>query len=142
AAHGAAPEDAQAAPRHGGGVTDLAVLCVTSNPPHARHFIEAHMRDAHRLGARYVLALDGTPREPWMPEDVLHVRSAGYIESVLDLAVAACPKGYVLRLDDDELASPEMMWWLAAGDYREHDHWAFPGGTCGRTGAGTSGTRR
>ena len=108
-------------------MSDLTFLCVTENAPHARRFIEGQMADAKMLGARFRLVTDRLDhREPWMPQDTVLARSAGYLESVLDLAVASCPPGYVLRLDDDERATPDMLGWLAPGNYREHDHWAFP----------------
>ncbi len=52
-------------------------------------------------------------------------RQARCIEDVLDEAVAQCPDGYILRLDDDERCGPDMRDWLLAGEHTRRDHWAF-----------------
>jgi hypothetical protein len=57
---------------------------------------------------------------------VVPLRSEGYVESVLDEAVEACPEGHILRLDDDETVSDEMRAWLKASEWQASDHWAFP----------------
>jgi hypothetical protein len=93
----------------------LSILCVTSGLERAEPFY-AHFRDvAERLGAECVILRDG--------EDI---HSAGYIESVLDEAIARTTGDYVLRLDDDERCSPAMLRWLEAREYLAHDHWHFP----------------
>lgn len=56
---------------------------------------------------------------------IVTVQSRGYIESVLDEAVAACRGKYVLRLDDDERVSKPMAWWLVRRRYLVDDHWQF-----------------
>lgn len=109
-------------------MTDLSILCVSRFGEHAEPFIR-HLADAAvQLGARFVLAADGeTPR--WaigIAHGTVRVKSSGYLESVLDTAVAACPDGYVLRMDDDERISPSLSHWLAQCKYRDADHWAFP----------------
>lgn len=92
-------------------MTDLTILCVTQWEPFSMRFLNALSADALLLDALFV-KYDG--------------RGAGVIEGVLDDAVASCPEGYVLRIDDDERISPEMLAWLSTGAYRAHDHWAFP----------------
>lgn len=92
-------------------MSDLTILCVTQYEESTFDLRHAMARAALGLGAR-LLRFGG--------------RDAGCIENVLDAAVAQCREGYVLRLDDDEAMSPEMLAWLASGAYREHDHWAFP----------------
>lgn len=91
--------------------SDLTILCVTANRPYAQPFLDAMGGIADALGARFV---------------EFNGRDAGCIENVLDQAVAACPGGYILRLDDDERMSRDMELWLFAREYRAHDHWAFP----------------
>lgn len=92
-------------------MSDLTLLTVTRGEPYAQPFLEAMRELGDDLGAGYV---------EW---DGAGVRC---IEDVLDQAVASCPDGYILRLDDDERVSPQMRYWLLARHYREHDHWAFP----------------
>lgn len=90
---------------------DLTILCVTAWRPYALTILHEHAALARDLDATMV-RVDG--------------RGAGYIEKVLDDAIAACPDGYILRLDDDETVTPELSKWLAEGGYRDAQHWAFP----------------
>ena len=83
---------------------DLTVLCVTEERPHARPFLAEFREIAVSIGARVL---------------IYSARKVGVIENVLDRAVAMCPDGYVLRLDDDELPTPDMFAWLQSGGYRE-----------------------
>lgn len=107
---------------------DLTLLCVTQFGDHAGPFVVRLCGVAVELGARMVVGADGDPPE-WLTTlpgvTVVPLASAGYIESVLDEAIAACPNGYILRLDDDETISPGMLAWLDAGEYRAAPHWAF-----------------
>ncbi len=92
-------------------MTALTVLVVTEYGAHAGPFRLAAAGLAERVGARYV-EFDGTGHR--------------CLEEALDVAVSSCPDGHVLRLDDDEAATPELEEWLAAGEYLADDHWAFP----------------
>lgn len=109
-------------------MSDLTILCVSRFGAHARPFIE-HLADvANTIDAGFVLAADDV-LPPWgsgLFRHAIPVESRGYIESVLDVAVAACPDGYVLRMDDDERISDGMLEWLDACRYHAADHWAFP----------------
>lgn len=111
-------------------MADLTLLCVSKLGDHARPFIEHFDEAAQELDATFVLAVDRAGAPGWTldlhTDQFLWVRSDGYIESVLDDVIAECPDGYILRMDDDERISPPMQRWLAAGAYRQHDHWAFP----------------
>ncbi len=89
----------------------LTILCVTEYGQHFPPFIADMAEIAEQLEAAFVLH-DG--------------RGAGCIENVLDEAVASCPDGHILRLDDDERCTPEMRDWLEDGEWQEADHWAFP----------------
>lgn len=116
-------------------MTDLSILCVTNLGAHTPPFIGIMTTLSDVLDAEFVIALDGATL-PTVPHERLRmtagaartlvVESGGYIESVLDEAVAACSGDYILRLDDDECCSPAMVSWLAERVYREHQHWAFP----------------
>lgn len=109
-------------------MSDLSILCVTGCGHHSGPFL-LHFADlANRLDAQLVLAVDNAdePAELAHNTTVYPVCTDGYIESVLDDAVDACPDGYVLRLDDDEKANPALIDWLERRAYREADHWAFP----------------
>jgi hypothetical protein len=53
------------------------------------------------------------------------VASKGYLESVLDEALAETSGEYVLRLDDDEKCNHRMIQWLLTYGYVRHPHWKF-----------------
>jgi hypothetical protein len=108
-------------------MTTLTILCITNFGFHASGFIRRLGEQASALGAGFVLGADA-PLPSWIRDDwtIVPLKSAGYIESVLDQVIAACPDGYILRLDDDEQIGPQMFNWLESGAYREAEHWAFP----------------
>lgn len=93
----------------------LSILCVSDLKHYAVPFIEEMDRLAHRLKAEFVLVQDG-----------VDVHSAGYIESVLDEAIAKTKGDYILRLDDDEKVSRAMERFLAREMYRRGEQWSFP----------------
>lgn len=115
---------------------DLSILCVTRCGAHAEPFLREMDTLAQDLGAEFVVCVDSSaPRDQgtlmWDGTLLINTRthlltSAGYIESVLDEAVATCVGEYVLRLDDDERVSPDMAAWLKAQTYFDNNHWAFP----------------
>lgn len=106
----------------------LSLLCITKNEPHAAEFLRALRGVANRLGAEFVVVSDGfstiTARN--LADEYLVVESNGSIESVLDEAVAACSGDYILRIDDDEKISAEMIVWLDTSEYTQSDVWSFP----------------
>ena len=111
----------------------LSILCVTRAEPFALPFLRALSDAAEVLEAEYVLLLDAVPASRpfgYAPEtadyQIRRVRSAGYIESVLDEGVGCCNGTYVLRVDDDERISPALLQWLEGRCYEGADHWAFP----------------
>jgi len=109
----------------------LTILTVTRAESCVLPLIREARDSAIALGAEYVLVADGDAAlealEPIRPErSTPKVASAGYIESVLDEAIAFCAGPYVLRLDDDELPSTAMLEWLDAGHYAKGEHWKFP----------------
>lgn len=91
---------------------DLTILVVSDLAwPISKRFVEVAQDKADRLDAGFVF-FNGS--------------GGSHIENVLDAAIAQCPDGYILRLDDDETISPAMYHWLRRGMYRSADHWAFP----------------
>lgn len=115
-------------------MSDLSILCVTRAEPEVRHLLRQLVEDAHGLGADCVLVADG--REaldrlayPFstspLPHGLAIVESKGYVESVLDEALSFTTRNYVLRIDDDERMSREMVEWLRSGAYRAAPHWKF-----------------
>lgn len=93
---------------------DLTVLCITRGDDYAQRFVARLAQDTDLVGARLRVETDGAG-----------ITSAGYIESILDEAVAQCDTDYILRIDDDETLSLALLEWLRAGKYRAADHWAF-----------------
>lgn len=126
----------------GGPCDDLSILCVTKAEACVRSPLLGLIQDAYDLGASIVVSVDGLDAinrlsEMCLPGGVddigqrprftLHcVSSKGYVESVLDEAIAATSRPFILRIDDDEQISPAMLRWLERGEYREADHWQFP----------------
>ncbi len=94
--------------------SDLTILCISEGRDYAEPFIKQMQGEAEDLQAEFVHLVDGQD-----------VHSGGYLESVLDEAVARCETEYILRLDDDEVLPPETVEWLHAGGYRASEHWAF-----------------
>lgn len=114
--------------------SDLTIICITKGEACCLPLLAKMTQDAQGLGASMLLFLDNN-RGDFTPEFYEHgpayfvlflVNSGGYVESVLDYAVSKPETRYVLRLDDDERMSPEMISWLASGAYRASDHWKFP----------------
>jgi len=108
----------------------LSVLTVTRGEAYAAPFLRAMATLSHSLGAEFVLALDGSGAVPVQADTVVRVTSNGYVESVLEAGLAACRGEHVLRLDDDERASPAMATWLQSGAWltppdRPSVHWQF-----------------
>lgn len=93
----------------------LSILCVSDLKARALPFVEDMRSLAKRLDCEFVLVHDG-----------VDVHSKGYIESVLDDAIALTHGDYILRLDDDERCSPAMIQWLESKAYEQFEHWSFP----------------
>jgi hypothetical protein len=107
---------------------NLTILCVSKGERHAWPFLSAMSALAERCRAEFVIAADGQDAEDLakqLPCKIVPVQSHGYLESVHDYAVAECSGRYILRLDDDEKASPAMVDWLAEERYFAADHWKF-----------------
>jgi hypothetical protein len=110
-------------------VTPLTILCITKAEPHAGPFLDDMAEAADTLQASLVIAADGQDAYDRLIDYdydyLMRVDSQGYLESVHDEALASCPEGYVLRLDDDERISPKMLAWLKGGFYRSEPIWKF-----------------
>jgi hypothetical protein len=109
----------------------LTVLCVTRAEAYAWPFLRDLEDLAAGLDAQLVIGADGPEAKAVLCEGpvagrIVPLQSQGYIESVLDEAIAACDGDYVLRLDDDERCSPALVQWLQNESYLEADHWKFP----------------
>ena len=107
--------------------SDLSILCVSRGELHAHRFICKLGELAYLLDAELVLALDGDAPHPIFDgfDFALRVRSSGDIGSVLDEALTACSRSYVLRIDDDERCSDTMVRWLESKEYEAGQHWKF-----------------
>lgn len=108
----------------------LTILCVTRADNYAIPFLAKMSEHAEFVKAEFVVAGDGASACNTLTrhhfENILSVSSKGYIESVLDFAIRACTGKYILRLDDDEMCSPNMVTWLQQHHFTETDHWKFP----------------
>lgn len=111
----------------------LGILVLTSMPPYAARFLASHQALAARLGAHFLLCTDGARAAQAflasglpMPDTWMRVRTGGVPEAFLQRLVYATPGDYLLRLDDDEEASPDLEAWLASRAYEAADAWAFP----------------
>jgi hypothetical protein len=111
-------------------INDLTILTVTKVEPFSPNFLLAMQDLARTLGCEFVIAADGQVAE-FKANALCHysrivrVDSVGFLESVHDDAIKAIKTPYVLRLDDDEKASPAMIDWLSDRAYRAADHWKF-----------------
>jgi len=107
----------------------LTVLTVSTLPHYGWRFIRDAEMLAQTLGAECVLACDlgGMPSvradamrqlgegvRPHRQTEFVDSQGAGYVEACLNQAIARCNGEYILRLDDDERASPGMVEWLRA----------------------------
>jgi hypothetical protein len=109
-------------------VTDITILCITRGESFAYPFLADMAELASDLDALFLIGADGPHAAVGVDGlgTVVEVKSHGYIESVLDTTIDACPDGYILRLDDDERVSADMYRWLLERQYTKSDHWAFP----------------
>jgi hypothetical protein len=111
----------------------LSILCITNNQHvQVTWFVCQLQRMATTLGAELVLGLDRerAQRANWrsLANVTLNLSADQLQEDVMDQAVEACSGEWVLRLDDDEQASPALVRWLQTGDYARIDArvYAFP----------------
>lgn len=109
---------------------DLTIVCISKVEPFSPPFLFDMETLAYRLGADFLLACDGGQAYA-QASSLLHytrlmrVDSKGYLESVHDDVIRSVETRYVLRLDDDEKASPAMVRWLVSRSYCADDHWKF-----------------
>lgn len=108
----------------------LSVLCITRASDAVLPLLRELAQMAAYVGAECLLAADGAPAahvllQSVRPLHVIQVTSLGYVESVLDEAIAATNGDYVLRVDDDERLDPELVGWIKDGGYRDAYHWQF-----------------
>jgi hypothetical protein len=109
----------------------LSILCVTRGEDYAIPMLRHMDMVARMCEAELVFAVDGPDNygkilRLRLADTVAQVNSKGFIESVLDEAVALCSRPWVLRLDDDECCSDEMVQWICEKKYLKRQHWKFP----------------
>lgn len=97
----------------------LSILCVTNGEEWAGKYIQRMYDLACYLGAPLVLGLDRerAQRAGFPCHRSINLTAHLLQEDVMDEAVAYCDTEYVLRLDDDEVASPALAGWLATENY-------------------------
>lgn len=104
----------------------LSIMCITKDEPHARLFLDAMSGLAALLDAEFVVGLDSDRLRCIRGARIINVRSDGYLESIHDRILSYCKGDYVLRLDDDEWPSIEMLKWLGRKEYEASPLWSFP----------------
>ena len=108
----------------------LSILCVSKAEPFALPFLSSMVHLGEAVDADVVFAADGWPAYQILKDlrstKVIKVESRGYVESVLNTALEHCDGDYILRLDDDEKASPSMVEWLKNREFESEPHWKFP----------------
>lgn len=108
---------------------DLTIVCISKGEIHAYGFIRLMWELKRILRAPLLLGYDGNDLPEYFEEyadEIVHLRSAGYIESVLTETIQQVKTKYVLRLDDDERVSVSLINWLCARLYQESDLFTFP----------------
>jgi len=106
---------------------DLSVLCVTAGEPCVLPLLQRMRGMSEELGAEFVLVVDGDPallKSVGLPVAAT-VKSAGFLESIYEEALTACHGRFIFRLDDDEVASPELVAWLRRKAYLTEWNWRF-----------------
>ncbi len=115
----------------------LSICTVTTAQPRTEAFL-LHMRElADDLEAEFVVGFDTRYGPANMglaqkyADTTVLVKSKGYLESVLQDVIDSCTGTWILRLDDDEMASPAMWDWLKNKKYinGETQIWGFPEAT-------------
>jgi hypothetical protein len=113
-------------------MNDLTIVCISKIEAYATLFLHEMQGLASQLDCSFVIGADGLSAErrayaqfPYATS-IVAVESKGYLESVHDMVIDRVQTPYVLRLDDDEKASPAMVDWLYDRAYRADDHWKFP----------------
>ena len=110
-------------------MTDLSILIITNGAPHAGPYLAKAGKLSRSLGAEYVIAGDGRQgmaAAKRYADVAVQMYSAGYMESIYHASVQKCSGDYILRLDDDEEASPALIAWLSEHRYKDAPLWAFP----------------
>lgn len=115
-------------------LVDLSIVCITTAEERSEPFL-LHMRElADDLRAEFVVGYDtyyghhNLARAHKYSDVTAMVKSKGYIESVLQSVMESAAGTWILRLDDDEMASPAMWEWLKSREYTKQGTqiWSFP----------------
>lgn len=105
----------------------LSIVIVTKGEDCIKPYLEQTRGLAELLKAELVIGADACKNGlDNYTDKIVPVISDGYLESVLDEVIKSASGKWVLRLDDDETASPALVEWLKAERYTASDVWAFP----------------
>ena len=110
-------------------MTRLSIVCVTKCEAHVEPFLANIVRLAGHLDAEMVFGLDGTSPHQSLVQgssSIVVPVFGRFLEEMIDPALDAASGRFILRLDDDERCSDEMVKWLESGVYTNHDSWFFP----------------
>jgi len=111
-------------------VKELTILCITNGREFAGRFIQRMFDTANRIQARLILGLDGEKAQAagYPCHASMNLQAVSLQEDVADEAVKACPDGWILRIDDDEVISPALEKWLKEDGYltAKQALYAFP----------------
>lgn len=110
---------------------DLSIACVTQAADYAKPFLLGMLDMAESLKAEIVFGAHGYQAVEYFhnlegrPFGMTTVQGE-FLEQMLDPVLHMCHGHYILRLDDDERCTPEMVEWLRSRAYHEHPSWFFP----------------
>lgn len=107
---------------------DLTFICITKAEVFAYPYLRSLKSVKDALGANLLIGIDNSEIPEYIEEyadQIVFLRSAGYIESVLDEVIKEVQTEYVFRIDDDERLSASLFDWLESGEYRSENIFSF-----------------
>lgn len=114
------------------GVAWLSIVCITEGMEKVLPLLMKMQKTAAVLGAEFLLCVDikdglaAYERIQHVSPLIMAVKSEGYLESVLNVALEAARGAWILRLDDDEEMSYALFRWLVARKYLLAERWLIP----------------
>jgi hypothetical protein len=104
----------------------LSLVCVTQAAPALRPTLGELADLATLLGAEMVWGAHGPEAQAYLSREPNVVPVVGeYLEQMLDQVFAKTTGQYILRMDDDERCSSQMIAWLRSEEYLTFDCWGF-----------------